>query len=80
MGILGYVLERLRPRAVEIGRDEEESCRGGGGGLRQRSRRQTRATGRGVEHLVLIFSLPTVPEMLDVLERVATEVRPAIRG
>lgn len=34
----------------------------------------------GVEHFVLDFSVPTVPEMLDVLERVATEVRPAVRG
>jgi probable F420-dependent oxidoreductase len=34
----------------------------------------------GVEHFVLDFAVPTVPEMRDVLERVATEVRPALRG
>jgi probable F420-dependent oxidoreductase len=32
----------------------------------------------GVEHFVLDFSVPTVPEMLDVLERVATDVRPRV--
>lgn len=32
----------------------------------------------GVEHFVLDFSVPTVPEMLDVLERVAADVRPRV--
>jgi alkanesulfonate monooxygenase SsuD/methylene tetrahydromethanopterin reductase-like flavin-dependent oxidoreductase (luciferase family) len=34
----------------------------------------------GVEHFVLDFSVPTVPEMLDVLARVAAEVRPRVGG
>jgi probable F420-dependent oxidoreductase len=32
----------------------------------------------GVEHFVLDFSVPTVPEMLDVLERFAADVRPKV--
>ena len=32
----------------------------------------------GVEHFVLDFSVPTVPEMLDVLERFAGDVRPKV--
>ena len=32
----------------------------------------------GVEHFVLDFSVPTVPEMLDVLERFAADVRPEV--
>ena len=32
----------------------------------------------GVEHFVLDFSVPTVPEMLDVLARVAADVRPRV--
>ena len=32
----------------------------------------------GVEHFVLDFSVPTVPEMLEVLERVAADVRPRV--
>ena len=32
----------------------------------------------GVEHFVLDFSVPTVPEMLDVLARVAADVRPRL--
>jgi len=32
----------------------------------------------GVEHFVLDFSVPTVPEMLDVLARVAEDVRPRV--
>jgi probable F420-dependent oxidoreductase len=32
----------------------------------------------GVEHFVLDFSVATLPEMLEVLERVATEVRPRL--
>ena len=32
----------------------------------------------GVEHVVLDFSVPTVPEMLDVLEQVAADVRPRV--
>ncbi len=34
----------------------------------------------GVEHFVLDFSVPTVPEMLDVLDRVSADVRPRVRG
>ncbi len=34
----------------------------------------------GVEHFVLDFSVPTVPEMLEVLERVAGDVRPLVRA
>lgn len=34
----------------------------------------------GVEHFILDFSVPTVPEMLDVLERVAADVRPRVRA
>jgi probable F420-dependent oxidoreductase len=34
----------------------------------------------GVEHFVLDFSVPTVPEMLEVLERVASDVRPGVRS
>ena len=34
----------------------------------------------GVQHFVLDFSVPTVPAMLDVLERFAAEVRPRVRG
>ncbi len=34
----------------------------------------------GVEHFVLDFSVPTVPEMLEVLERVAADVRPKVSG
>ena len=34
----------------------------------------------GVEHFVLDFSVPTIPEMLEVLERVAADVRPRVRG
>jgi probable F420-dependent oxidoreductase len=34
----------------------------------------------GVEHFVLDFSVPTVPEMLEVLERVAADVRPGVRS
>jgi probable F420-dependent oxidoreductase len=34
----------------------------------------------GVEHFVLDFSVGTVPEMLDVLERVMTDVKPRIRS
>ena len=34
----------------------------------------------GVEHFVLDFSVPTVPEMLDVLERVASDIRPRVHG
>jgi probable F420-dependent oxidoreductase len=34
----------------------------------------------GVEHFVLDFSVPTVPEMLEVLERVAADVRPKVRA
>jgi probable F420-dependent oxidoreductase len=34
----------------------------------------------GVEHFVLDFSVPTVPAMLDVLERVAADVRPRVRA
>ncbi len=34
----------------------------------------------GVEHFVLDFSVPTVPEMLDVLERVAADIRPKVAG
>jgi alkanesulfonate monooxygenase SsuD/methylene tetrahydromethanopterin reductase-like flavin-dependent oxidoreductase (luciferase family) len=34
----------------------------------------------GVEHFVLDFSVPTVPEMLDVLERVAADGRPRVRA
>ena len=33
----------------------------------------------GVEHFVLDFSVPTVPAMLNVLERFAAEVRPQVR-
>ncbi len=36
--------------------------------------------GAGVEHFVLDFSVPTVPEMLDVLDRVSADVRPRVRG
>ena len=32
----------------------------------------------GVEHFVLDFSVPTVAEMLDVLERFAADVRPKV--
>ena len=32
----------------------------------------------GVEHFVLDFSVPPVPEMLDVLERFAADVRPKV--
>jgi alkanesulfonate monooxygenase SsuD/methylene tetrahydromethanopterin reductase-like flavin-dependent oxidoreductase (luciferase family) len=32
----------------------------------------------GVQHFVLNFGVPTVPEMLDVLERFAAEVRPHV--
>jgi probable F420-dependent oxidoreductase len=32
----------------------------------------------GVEHFVLDFSVPTVPEMLEVMERLATDVRPKV--
>lgn len=32
----------------------------------------------GVEHFVLDFSVPTVPEMVDVLERFAADVRPKV--
>lgn len=34
----------------------------------------------GVEHFVLDFSVPAVPEMLDVLERFAADVRPMVGG
>jgi len=34
----------------------------------------------GVEHFVLDFSVPTVPEMLEVLERVAADIRPKVSG
>jgi alkanesulfonate monooxygenase SsuD/methylene tetrahydromethanopterin reductase-like flavin-dependent oxidoreductase (luciferase family) len=34
----------------------------------------------GVQHFVLDFSVPTVPEMLGVLERFAGEVRPTVAG
>ena len=34
----------------------------------------------GVEHFVLDFSVPTVPEMLEVLERVAADVIPGVRS
>jgi alkanesulfonate monooxygenase SsuD/methylene tetrahydromethanopterin reductase-like flavin-dependent oxidoreductase (luciferase family) len=34
----------------------------------------------GVEHFVLDFSVGSVPEMLEVLERTAAEVRPRVRG
>ena len=34
----------------------------------------------GVQHFVLDFSVPAVPQMLEVLERFATEVRPRVRG
>ncbi|HET8576548.1 MAG TPA: LLM class F420-dependent oxidoreductase [Methylomirabilota bacterium] len=34
----------------------------------------------GVQHFVLDFSVPTVPEMLEVLERVASDVRPGVRS
>jgi len=33
----------------------------------------------GVRHFVLDFSVPTVPAMLDVLERFAADVRPQVR-
>jgi probable F420-dependent oxidoreductase len=33
----------------------------------------------GVEHFVLDFSVPTVPEMLDVLERFAADIRGRVR-
>jgi hypothetical protein len=33
-----------------------------------------------VEHFILDFSVPTVPEMLDVLERIAADVRPRVRA
>ncbi len=32
----------------------------------------------GVQHFVLDFSVPTVPQMLEVLERFATDVRPRV--
>jgi probable F420-dependent oxidoreductase len=32
----------------------------------------------GVDHFVLDFSVPTVPEMLEVLDRVAADVRPRV--
>ncbi len=32
----------------------------------------------GVQHFVLDFSVPTVPQMLEVLERFAAEVRPEL--
>ena len=32
----------------------------------------------GVEHFVLDFSVRTVPEMLDVLDRVAPDIRPRV--
>ena len=34
----------------------------------------------GVEHFILDFSVPTVPEMLDVLERITADVRPRVRA
>jgi len=34
----------------------------------------------GVQHFVLDFSVPTVPAMLDVLERFAADVRPRVGG
>ncbi|HET7875585.1 MAG TPA: LLM class F420-dependent oxidoreductase [Methylomirabilota bacterium] len=34
----------------------------------------------GVEHFVFDFTVPTVPEMLEVLERVAADVRPRVRS
>lgn len=34
----------------------------------------------GVEHFVLDFSVPTLPAMLEVLDRVAADVRPRVRG
>jgi alkanesulfonate monooxygenase SsuD/methylene tetrahydromethanopterin reductase-like flavin-dependent oxidoreductase (luciferase family) len=34
----------------------------------------------GVQHFVLDFSVPTLPAMLDVLQRFAAEVRPRVRG
>jgi alkanesulfonate monooxygenase SsuD/methylene tetrahydromethanopterin reductase-like flavin-dependent oxidoreductase (luciferase family) len=34
----------------------------------------------GVEHFVLDFSVATVPEMLEVLERTMTDVKPRIRS
>jgi probable F420-dependent oxidoreductase len=34
----------------------------------------------GVEHFVLDFSVPTVPEMLDVLERFASDIRGGVRS
>ena len=34
----------------------------------------------GVEHFVLDFSVGSVPEMLDVLERTMADVKPRVRG
>ena len=34
----------------------------------------------GVEHFVLDFSVGSVPEMLDVLERTIADVKPRVRG
>ncbi len=34
----------------------------------------------GVQHFVLDFTVPSVPEMLEVLERVAADVRPRVAG
>ncbi len=34
----------------------------------------------GVEHFVLDFSVPTVPEMLEVLERFASDIRGGVRS
>jgi alkanesulfonate monooxygenase SsuD/methylene tetrahydromethanopterin reductase-like flavin-dependent oxidoreductase (luciferase family) len=34
----------------------------------------------GARHFVLDFTVPTLPEMLDVLERFARNVRPHVRA
>jgi probable F420-dependent oxidoreductase len=34
----------------------------------------------GVGHFILDFSVPTVPEMLEVIERIAADVRPRVRA